>query len=95
MICKIDDKKTFAEEQDYTVKCEACNLWCKVDRYRSCEERHAWNKEQGVDVFRSLSAIDRLAQVQQGVSDSATLPGQSNRPVDRRPIPQRSRHRGR
>ena len=88
----MDNKKVFTEEQHYTTKCEACNLFCKIDKYRSCEARHRWNSENGIDVFAPLAALDNMARAQQGFSNgSLTSPQSPDKPVKKT----NSRHRGR
>lgn len=66
MICKPDNVKTFENEQVYTVKCEACNLFCKIQHYRQCQERFEWNKEHGKDILAPIKEANRIAQSQTG-----------------------------
>lgn len=88
MVCKPDNLKTFEQEQIYTTKCEACQLFVKIDKYRACEARHTWNADRGVDVFEHLRDIDRAAKQQMGVGglQPHSSPGSKKPP---------SRHRGR
>lgn len=90
MTCKPDGTKVFEQEQIYTTQCEACQFFVKVDRYRACEARHAWNASQGIDVFAQLRDVDRAAKYQMGSSDGLQPTTQS---AGLKKIP--SRHRGR
>lgn len=59
----------FEEEQPYTMFCEACQLWAKIPKYRSCPKRHAYLLSQGVDVFAPINVHSRVASAQQGVGN--------------------------
>ena len=78
-VCIVDNKTCFEAEQPYTVKCEACNLWCKIFKYRSCEDRFEWNAQQGIDVFKDVKEIERLSNSQQGIGGkSIQKPGEKS-----------------
>ncbi len=89
-MCIVDGKTVFDYEEDYTIKCEACSNFCKLYKYRACQERQAWNLKNGIDVFSELKKLDSLAAYQTGIAPN---PGDStsNKPSKKTP----SRHRGR
>lgn len=91
MPCQTDGVKVFDTEEPYTVQCEACQKHCKIFHYRSCEERHKWNAEQGNDVFAALREADRIARHQMG--QGVGLPPSPGK-TENSPRPP-SRHRGR
>jgi len=89
MVCKVDNEKVFEDEHFYTVKCEACQKYCKIYHYRSCEERHQWNQDSGIDVFSTIKHLDQMARTQLGIAPSQDKNKQNSQ---KKKI---SRHRGR
>ena len=92
MICQVDNKTTFQQEEPYTVMCEACSLFCKVYKYRSCEDRFKWCNENNIDIFEEYRQIDKLAASQMGVSGNAPPP--PSKVIDST-IPKKPSRRGR
>lgn len=86
MTCTPDNKTKFETEQDYTVRCEACNLFVKLYKYRSCEERFEWNAKQGVDVFQTVKEIEKL---------SGSLPAKPAKVSKEKKDPNKQNRRGR
>lgn len=72
MVCQVDNKNTFATEEPYTQKCEACSLYVKVYKLRSCEDRFKWCDENGIDLFKEFRELDKIAKFQSG--EAAVLP---------------------
>lgn len=72
MVCKPDNNLVFEEEEFYTAFCDVCSCWVKIYKFRSCETRHQKLIENGVDVFKDLRELEKLASYQTG--QSAALP---------------------
>jgi hypothetical protein len=75
MTCTPDNQTKFETEQVNTKKCEACGLFVKIFKYRSCEERFKWNENQGVDVLKPIREAERAAAFQTGKVNTANLVG--------------------
>lgn len=72
-MCEIDRKTVFEEEQFYTIKCEACGKFCKLYKYRSCQERFQWNSDNGLDIFKEYRQLEGQAFAQMGISPPNTI----------------------
>jgi len=66
MVCKPDDKLVFQEEEFYTAFCEICGCWTKIYKFRSCEARLKGLEEKGIDPFKELRELEKLASYQTG-----------------------------
>jgi hypothetical protein len=90
--CKPDNKYVFTTEVDYAVLCEACNLWCKVYKYRGCQKRFQWNIDRGNDLTKQIAEQDRLAAYQMGISP---LPPQNHNQSNQQNSNKKPTRRGR
>jgi len=44
------------QRDDFTVRCEVTNKWCKVRNFRPCTIRAEFMKRQGVDIYELLGS---------------------------------------
>ena len=65
-------KDAFTEEQPYTVKCEVCNLFVKIPKYRSCPKRIQAHLDKGEDILAPIREHARISNAQLGLSTNNT-----------------------
>jgi hypothetical protein len=69
MSCQQNDKTLFKDVQAFTVQCEACGLFAKMNHYRSCQQRIQWNIDNGnEDILKPIVESNRTAIAQTGKS---------------------------
>jgi hypothetical protein len=67
MSCQPDNKNLFKDVQAFTVKCEACGLFAKMNYYRSCQQRIQWNLDNGnTEILKPIIDSNRTAIAQTG-----------------------------
>lgn len=81
MVCKPDNNLVFEEEEFYTAFCDVCNCWVKIYKFRGCEERHKALEAKGVDIFKELREIEKIASFQMGEAPSILSSQKPNKPT--------------
>jgi hypothetical protein len=95
MACQVNNTTHFENKEEYSTHCSVCQLFVKIYKYRSCEDRLKALEAAGEDVFKSIREAEQLAAAQTGRVNTSTLASSSVKKDTNPKDPKKASRRGR